>query len=318
MTEAPLIPAPPETVAHVRRPALGYAMVAVAAVLFGVNGTIAKIVLSSGISSLRLSQVRSAGALVLLVLVVLLTRPRSLHVSRRELPLLILFGVCGVALVQLFYFLAIRRLPVGIALLIEYLAPLLVALWARFVIHEPVRRRIWVALALALFGLSLVVDVWSGVSLNGTGVGFALLGALSYVVYLLLADRAVAGRDPMSLLAYGFFFASVFWAIVQPVSSFPSEVVRSDVSLLGNLSDVQLPVWSLLLFMIVFGTMIPFALIVGSLRHLSATRVGIIAMLEPVAGALIAYVWLDETLGTVQLAGGLFVLAAIFLAQTAR
>jgi len=293
-------------------------MVAVAAVLFGVNGTIAKIVLSSGISSLRLSQVRSAGALVLLVLVVLLTRPRSLHVSRRELPLLILFGVCGVALVQLFYFLAIRRLPVGIALLIEYLAPLLVALWARFVIHEPVRRRIWVALALALFGLSLVVDVWSGVSLNGTGVGFALLGALSYVVYLLLADRAVAGRDPMSLLAYGFFFASVFWAIVQPWSSFPSEVVRSDVSLLGNLSDVQLPVWSLLLFMIVFGTMIPFALIVGSLRHLSATRVGIIAMLEPVAGALIAYVWLDETLGTVQLAGGLFVLAAIFLAQTAR
>ena len=122
----------------------------------------------------------------------------------------------------------------------------------------------------------------------------------------------------MSLLAYGFFFASVFWAIVQPWSSFPSEVVRSDVSLLGNLSDVQLPVWSLLLFMIVFGTMIPFALIVGSLRHLSATRVGIIAMLEPVAGALIAYVWLDETLGTVQLAGGLFVLAAIFLAQTAR
>jgi drug/metabolite transporter (DMT)-like permease len=293
-------------------------MVAVAAVLFGVNGTIAKIVLSSGISSLRLSQVRSAGALVLLVLAVLLTRPRSLHVSRRELPLLILFGVCGVALVQLFYFLAIRRLPVGIALLIEYLAPLLVALWARFVIHEPVRRRIWVALALALFGLSLVVDVWSGVSLNGTGVGFALLGALSYVVYLLLADRAVAGRDPMSLLAYGFFFASVFWAIVQPWSSFPSEVVRSDVSLLGNLSDVQLPVWSLLLFMIVFGTMIPFALIVGSLRHLSATRVGIIAMLEPVAGALIAYVWLDETLGTVQLAGGLVVLAAIFLAQTAR
>jgi drug/metabolite transporter (DMT)-like permease len=318
LTEAPLIPAPPEAVAHVRRPALGYAMVATAAVLFGVNGTIAKIVLSSGISSLRLSEIRSAGALVLLVLVVLVTRPRSLHVSRRELPLLILFGVCGVALVQLFYFLAIRRLPVGIALLIEYLAPLLVALWARFVIHEPVRRRIWVALALALFGLSLVVDVWSGVSLNGTGVGFALLGALSYVVYLLLADRAVAGRDPMSLLAYGFFFASVFWAIVQPWSSFPSGIVSSDVSLLGRLADVHLPVWSLLLFMIVLGTMIPFALIVGSLRHLSPTRVGIIAMLEPIAGALIAYFWLDETLGTVQLAGGVVVLAAIFLAQTAR
>jgi drug/metabolite transporter (DMT)-like permease len=230
----------------------------------------------------------------------------------------VLFGVCGVALVQLFYFLAIRRLPVGIALLIEYLAPLLVALWARFVGGEAVRRRIWVALGLALLGLSLVVDVWGGVSLSGAGVAFALLGALSYVVYLLLADHAVAGRDALSLLAYGFLFASLFWAAIQPWWTFPAGIVGSDVTLLGRLADSHLPVWSLLLWMVVLGTMAPFALIVGALRHLSATRVGIIAMLEPVAGALVAYVWLDETLGTVQLTGGAIVLAGIFLAQTAR
>ena len=318
MSEAPLIPAEPAPGARHRRPALGYLMVSAAAVLFGVNGTVAKIVLHSGISSLRLSEIRSAGAFIGLFLVVLVTRPEALRTTRRELPSLILFGVGGVAAVQLFYFLAIRRLPIGVSLLIEYLAPLLVALWARFVAGEPVRRRIWAALALALAGLSLVVDLWSGISLDGAGVAFALLGALSYAVYLLLAEHSVARRDPVSLLAFGFLFASAFWSAVQPWWSFPAGIVGSDVSLLGNLSGSHLPVWGLIAWIVLFGTMAPFALIVGSLRHLSATRVGIIAMLEPVAGAIVAYAWLDETLGGVQLAGGAVVLAAIFLAQTAR
>jgi drug/metabolite transporter (DMT)-like permease len=315
VTEAPLVPAPEP---RDQRPAVGYAMVTAAAILFGVNGTIAKIVLHSGISSLRLSEVRSTGAFLGLTLVVLATRPRSFVTSWHELPRLVVFGACGVAFVQLFYFLALRRLPVGVSLLIEYLAPLLVALWARFATREPVRRRIWLALALSLAGLSLVADVWQGISLDGAGVAFALLGALSYAVYLLLAEHSVAGRDPVSLLAYGFLFASVLWAVIQPWWSFPGGLVGDDVSLLGRLADTQLPLWSLLIVMVVFGTMAPFALIVGALRHLSATRVGIIATLEPVAGALIAYGWLGETLGAMQLAGGAVVLAAILLAQTAR
>jgi drug/metabolite transporter (DMT)-like permease len=315
VTEAPLIPA---ASAHVRRPALGYAMVVSAALLFALNGTVAKVILSSGVDSLRLSEIRSTGAFLGLALVVVGRRPSAFRTRPRELAHLVVFGICGVGLVQLFYFLAIRRLPIGIALLVEYLAPLLVALWARFVYHEPVRRRIWVALALSLAGLSLVVDVWRGVSLSGLGVAFALLGALTYAFYLLLAERAVAGRDPVSLLAYGFLFAALFWACVQPWWSFPADRVSGDVSLLGRLHGWHLPVWALLLWLVVLGTMAPFGLVVGSLRHLSATRVGIVAMLEPVGGALVAYAWLDETLGTAQLAGGAVVLAAIFLAQTAR
>jgi drug/metabolite transporter (DMT)-like permease len=274
-------------------------------------------VLASGISSFRLSEIRSTGAFAGLALVVALTRPQAFRTTRRELPHLIVFGVCGVALVQLLYFLAIRRLPVGVALLLEYLAPLLVALWVRFGTGHAVRRRIWAALALSLAGLSLVVDVWRGVTLNGTGVAFALLGAVSLAVYLLLAERSVAGRDSLSLLAYGFCFASLFWAAVQPWWTFPAGIVGGDVSLLGRL-DVSLPVWTLLLWMVVLGTMAPFVLIVASLRHLSATRVGIVSMLEPVAGAVVAYAWLGETLGTIQLAGGAIVLLGIFLAQTAR
>src|SRR2546421_5605471 len=139
MSEAPLPVAP----ARRRRPGLGYAMAAGAASLWAVNGTVSKVILASGVSSLRLAQVRMTGALVGFVLVLLLTAPERLRVRKRELPFLAVWGIGGLAFVQWFYFLAIHRLAIGIALLIEYVAPLLVALWARYVFHEPVRRRIW-------------------------------------------------------------------------------------------------------------------------------------------------------------------------------
>ena len=275
-------------------------------------------ILASGVSSLRLAEVRSTGAVVLLGAALAILRPRSLRVRRSELPFLVFFGVCGLALVQWLYFIAIHRIEIGVSLVIQYIAPVLVAAWARFVMHEPVRRRIWVALVLALGGLSLVVDLWHGVNLDSLGVAAAIAAAFAYALYVLLAERAVGSRDPASLLAWGFLFAAIFWAVVQPWWSFPAHVVNNDVSLHGNLASLHLPVWLLMAWMVVFGTVVPFLLLVGALRHVSATRAAIIAMLEPVAGALIAYLWLSESLDPGQLVGGGIVLGAVFLAQTAR
>ena len=301
-----------------RRPLLGYAMVWTAATLFAVNGTVSKILLEAGISSIRLSQARLTGAFVGLGLVLVVASRRSLRVGRDELPFLAAYGIAGLALTQLLYFLAIRRLPIGIAVLIQYLAPLLVALWARYVTHEPVRRRVWAALALALAGLTLVVRIWDGVALNGWGVAAALAGAVAFAAYVLMAERGVRRRDPVSLSLFGFLFAALFWALVQPWWSFPFEIVADDVSLGGNLAGHAFPVWLLMAWMIALGTIVPFLLVVGALRHVSATRVGIIAMLEPVAATVVAYAWLDESLAAAQLVGGAVVLSGILLAQTAR
>jgi drug/metabolite transporter (DMT)-like permease len=293
-------------------------MAAAAATLWAVNGTVSKVVLASGVSSLRLTQVRTTGALVGFVLVLLVTEPGRLRVRRRELPYLAVFGIAGLAFVQWFYFLAIHRLAIGIALLVEYLAPLLVALCARYVFHEPVRRRIWLALGLALAGLALIVDVRHGGTISTPGLVFALASAVTYALYLLLAEHALEGRDAVSLLAWGFAFGAVFWSAVAPWWSFPSGRVGADVSLLGHLAERHLPVWSLLAFVIVVGTIVPFILLVSALRHLPATRVAMIAMLEPVVATIVAWAWLNESLGAVQLAGAAVVLAAIVRAQTAR
>jgi drug/metabolite transporter (DMT)-like permease len=314
--DAPFLPARVERTEH--RPVLAYAMVSSAALLWALNGTVSKVILDSRVSSLRLAEVRSTGALLIFASFLGILRPKSLRVRRRELPFLVFFGICGLAFVQWLYFLAIHRIEIGVSLVIQYLAPVLVAAWARFVLREPVRRRIWIALVLALAGLSLVVDLWHGVNLDGLGVAAALGAACAYALYILLAERAVGTRDPASLLAWGFLFATIFWAVVQPWWTFPAHLIDNRISLHGNLASLHLPVWALMAWMIVFGTVVPFLLLVGALRHVPATRAAIIAMLEPVAGALIAYMWLGESLGAGQLAGGGIVLAAVFLAQTAR
>src|SRR5205823_9588407 len=134
-----------------------------------------------------LTEVRSTGAFLGLALIVALTRRDAVSTTARELVLLVALGIGGLALVQWSYFFAIHRLPIGEALLVQYVAPLLVALWARFVYRERVRPRIWLALALGVAGLVLIVELWRG-NLDGLGIAGAGAACVSYAFYLLCAD----------------------------------------------------------------------------------------------------------------------------------
>jgi drug/metabolite transporter (DMT)-like permease len=302
-----------------RRPALGYAMVLTAATLWALNGAVSKVILQSGgVTSERLTEVRATGAFLLLFGVLLVWRRSTLRVTLGELPFLAVFGVAGLAFVAWFYFVAIERLEIGIALLIQYVAPVLVALYARYVLHEPVRRRIWAALALAITGLALLLQLWQGLVLDGIGVLASIGAAVTFALYILMADRGIRRRTSSSLLTYGFLFAALFWAVVQPWTSFPWDLLDDSVSLLGRLESIELPIWLLMAWMVVLGTIVPFGLLVGALRHVSPTRAGILAMFEPVAGTVIAYAWLREELDPIQLVGAAVVLCGIGLAQTAR
>ncbi|MEX2465195.1 MAG: DMT family transporter [Gaiellaceae bacterium] len=303
-----------------RRPALAYVLVLLAVSLLAVNATVAKVMVESGgLSALRLSELRATGAAVLLFAGVALTRPARLRLGWRDAGFLAVFGVCGLALAQFFYFVAITHLDIGIALLISNLAPVLIALWARFVAHEPMRRRLWVGLALSLMGLTLVVELWKGVTLDGVGLAASLATALAYAVYILMADhRLRQNQDVYSLLAWGFLFAAAFWALVQPWWLFPFDLLTREASLLGRLDDFSLPVWLLAAYVIVPGAVVPFSLMVSALRHVSPTRVVILGMSELVLAGIVAYAWLGEEIGRLQIAGGLLVVAGIVLAQTAR
>ncbi len=301
-----------------RQARTGYVMVVTAALLWAVNGTVSKVMLVGGMPASDLAELRATGAFVCLLAIVLVTAPRTLRMTRRELPAVAVYGLVGFVFVQLLYFVAIKRLEVGIALLIEFTAPVFVALWARFVLKEPVRGRVWAALALSVGGLSLVAQVWQGGTLDGIGVLAAFGAAVSLAVYFLLGEHNVGRRDPVSLTCLAFGFTALFWAVVRPWWRFPYGLLGRDVSLLGNLADRQLPMWVLAAWLIVLGTVVPFTLSVGALRHLRAAQVGLVGMVEPVAASVVAFWWLGEQLGIVQIVGGAVALVGVVLAETAR
>ena len=313
-----MIPIPGEEPLRTERPALGYFMALAAAALFGVNGAVIKVALGGDLSAYRLAELRCLFSFLVFVAIVAVARPERLRVTRRELVYLAVFGAAAVVLTQLLYVLALHRLKVGVALVLIFLGPMLVALWARFFGKRAVRPRFWGATALSVIGLVLVARVWDRFSLDGLGVAFALCGAAAYAFYVLYAEHAVGRRDPLSLLSFGFFFACLLWSVVQPWWSLPWHALGDGVSLQGNLAGTNLPAWLLVAWIVVLGTVVPFILVVGALQHLPATRVAICGMLEPVVATVVAYGWLDETLAPAQLVGGALVLAAIAVAQTAR
>jgi drug/metabolite transporter (DMT)-like permease len=293
-------------------------MALLAAVLFSFSGSASKLVLEAGLSPLRLVEIRCVGAALCLLALVAARHPASLRATPRELGFLAVYGITGIAMVQFFYLVAISRLPVGIALLLEFTAPLLVALWVRFVRGEPVRRRVWAALVLCLTGLSLVTEVWTGRSLDGLGVLAGAGAALALAIYYLLGERGLVRRDPLSLAAWTFVFAGLLWSAVQPWWTFPVGVLAQEVALPGPLTGAVVPVWVLAAFVVLLGTVAPFLLVLGAIGRIGPARSGLLGMSEPVGAGVVAWIVLGEVLSGPQLIGAVVVLAGIVLAETAR
>ena len=287
------------------------------ALTFAVNGSVSKVTLTSGVDSLSLVLLRCTGAMLGLLLLVLIVEPGRLRVSRPEWSLLLGYGVVGIAMVQWLYFVAIARLPVGVALLLEFTAPVLVALWAQFVHHVDLGRSLWLALALCLGGLTLVAQVWQGIALDVVGVLAGLGAALSLATYYLVGKRAVTGRDTLSLAFWAFVVATVFWTVAHPWWLVPWSALSKTVDLQGALDQFTVPAWGLIGWIVVMGTVIPFLLVIGALRHLPATTAGIVGMVEPVLAGVVAWVWLEEGLTGTQVIGAVVVLLGISVAQRA-
>jgi drug/metabolite transporter (DMT)-like permease len=291
-------------------------MVIGAGALFAANGTVSKLVLRAGIDAPQLTLLRAVGAFVGLLALSLVLRPgpRRLRVTLGELPLLIGYGLTGFFLVPMLYFVAISRMPVGIALLFEFTAPLMVALWARFGQRQRVRSRLWLGLALSLVGLACVAEVWGDLTLDGLGVLAGLAAAVFLALYYVLGARGVRQRDTLSLTTWAFGASAVAGLLTRA-----GTVGASGWEPLRDTSG-GVPVALLCGYVVLLGSILPYLLVAGALRHLPATSVGIIGMIEPVIASAVAWITLGagEALNPAQLAGGVLVLSGVALAETAR
>lgn len=300
-----------------RNPRLGYGLVITGAVLFGLNGAVSRVAMRSDLTPEGLTTLRITGATILFAAIAACIRRSALRPpSGRSLLLVVGLGLVGVVGLQLTYNIAIDRLPLGIALLLEYLAPVLVVLWVRFVRHEPVRGRMWLAVGLSIIGLALVAQVWDGLTLDGLGVVMALLAAVCFATYFLLGEHRVADEDPLHVILWAFAVATIGMNLIEPIWSTPA--LGGGTSALGRLEAITVPLWLAVGWVVVLGTLAPFFLQLLALQHLPATVVTVVAMLEPVIATVLGWAWFREALSPVQLLGAVAVLAAIVLAQTSR
>jgi drug/metabolite transporter (DMT)-like permease len=295
---------------------IGYSIMSLGLFFFAVNGPVAKLALINGLDSAELSAFRIEGAFFFLLIVSLLFARKNLKVTKKEILPLIGYGFFGVAMTQFLYFVAIRRIEVGVALIIEYTAPIFVALYVRFVMKKEVSARVWFSLLLALVGLSLITQIWTGSKLDPFGVLAAFGAAIALAIYFIGGEPLASKRDPISLTTLSMGVGAIFWMILQPWWTLPWSKLNDQVALPHDLGSVSLGL--LVLYIIIFGTVVPFGLYFMAFKFLDSKKAAIFGLLEPVGASVVALFLLGETFIGMQILGGLLVLIGVIFAETAR
>jgi drug/metabolite transporter (DMT)-like permease len=286
--------------------------------VFSFNGVISTVVLDH-ITPFRLAQVRSIGAFFILLAIALFIDRESLRAPKKLIPKLAAYGIIGFAAVQAGYFLGIQRgVPLSLVLIIEFTAPIWIALWIKYVRKMYVPASMWGAIALSLLGLILLAQVWNGLSFDLLGLLGALLSAFALTAYFLIGKSFGTSRSAMSLTVWGLGMASLAWSSSMPLWNFPFEVFTIDMDLQGVFAGNTLPGWLLILWIIVMGTIVPYLFVISGLRLLSASTASVIGMMEPVFAGIFAWMWLEQSWNAIQLIGAAVVLIGIYIADRAK
>jgi drug/metabolite transporter (DMT)-like permease len=270
-------------------------------------------------TAFRLAQIRAISAFSILFIFALIFRRGLLRITKREIPLAIAYGIIGFALVNVGYFLGIERgLPLGLVLVIEFTAPIWIALWIKYVRKGFVARDMWLAIGLSLIGLVLLTKIWDGFKFDLLGLAGALGSAFALTGYFLIGKKFGADRHPIGSTIIGLSVASAFWLLVLPVWNFPTEVFTTKMDIHGYLSGTLFPGWSLLLWIVVMGTIVPYMFGISGLRLLSESKSSVLGMLEPVLAGAFAWIWLGQSWDAIQLIGAVVVLFGIYLADRSK
>jgi len=286
------------------------------AILFGLNASTTKVVIDAGVPADQLVLIRSGVSALLAAAVLVFTNPRGFRVTWREVPMLLAFGVIGLALMQWAYSNAVAILPVGIALLFEYTAIIIVPIAARIIFKEKISRQFWYGVAMVLGGLLIVSQIWAG-GLDPVGVGFAFFAAVLLAFYFLMGQHSGFTRDPLSTMFYTMAIATLFWFAVGGGKAFGFDL-NTQVSLSGNLAQVEAPLWVPLAWLTVMGSFAPMAMGFIALKLTTAARVSITQTAEPIFAFLFGWLWLGQSIGWLQGIGGVLVVTGILLAQRTK
>lgn len=280
----------------------GLAAIGLAAVLWALAAVVARGLFDRGIEPLELAEARSIIALVGLALI-----PAARAPARHKMVGAVIVLGCSIALVNAVYYLALDRLDVAVALVLQYTAPALVVAWVAIAARALPRPEVIAAVAVTFAGVVLLSGLLGSDvgEVNGLGIAFGLASAVMFATYTLVSEKAGEAYGVLGALARGFLAASVMWIAFQIPRGWPAELFESR-NILG------------VVFVGVGGTLAPFILYLWGVQRVRAERAAIAATLEPIAGAVIAWVLLEQALTGVQVLGGLLCLGAVVALQLRR
>lgn len=283
------------------RQGFGIAAIALAATLWAIAAVVASQLFAAGITPLQLATSRAVIAAIGLWGINQWTQ-RSSHWRDWRI------GVLGIslALVTLSYYVAIDRLSVAVAVVIQYTAPALIVIISAVRSRRPPSWITAIAASIALIGVAFVSGLGRGeLRLDAIGLVAAGFSAIFFASYTLFSEALVDRYGAIGVMFRGFAVSSFLWILIQLSQGFPTAVFQSQ-TLPG------------ILFVGIGGTLVPFSLLCWGIQQVRAERGAIAATLEPVMAAGFAWLGLGQALTLLQLLGGVLVIGAVTLLQTQK
>lgn len=290
-------------------PGLAFALVSAAA--FGLSGSLARGLLETGWSAGATAGIRMAVATAVVTVPALLALRGRWHLVRRAAPTVLVYGLLAVAGAQLCFFYAVQTLQVGVALLVEYMAPVVVVLFLWVARGERPGRLTVAGAVVAMGGLALVLGLLSGVSLDGVGVLWALGATVGAATYFLVSADDRIGLPPVALAGGGLLVGSAVLGLGGLVGVLPMTASTAD----ATLGDVALPWWALVGLLGVVTAALAYVTGIAAGRRLGSRVASFVALSEVLMAVLFAWLLLGELPTSSQLLGGLLVLAGVVLVR---
>jgi drug/metabolite transporter (DMT)-like permease len=282
---------------------LGYVYVILAAGLWALSGTAAKYLFQGGMSPFELVQLRTTIAAAMLLVWLLAGKRGLLRVARKDYLYLPLLGIT-LAAMQFTYLYSISRIQVAVAVLLQYQAPVLIAAYALLFDKRRPSLVTLVSLFGAVVGCYLMVGAYNLnlLHMNSSGIISGLGSAIAFALYSVRSEYGMRTYAPWTVLFYALLFAAVIWNVLHP----PFSAFHTHYGAFA---------WRWVLFIGLFGTVLPFGLYNEGIKRISSTRASITATLEPVAAGGIAYGFLGEMMEPWQVVGAGLVIASALLLQ---
>ncbi len=274
---------------------------------FGTSGAFAKSLIEAGWSPGAAVTVRIGGAALVLAVPTLLALRGRWAVLVRHGRMLVLYGLVAMAACQLFYFQAVSRLQVGVALLLEYLAPVLLVAWTWLRTGRRPAPLTVVGSVVSIAGLVLVLDLTGAIALDLVGVAWALGAAVTVVVYFVLSAREHDGLPPIVMAGAGMTVAALALLAAGLVGVLPLRANAADVTFLDRQVHWLVPAAGL----VVFSTALAYVLGIGAARRLGSQLASFVGLTEVLCAVLFAWVLLGELPVPIQLVGGVLIVVGI-------